>query len=74
MSIELKRKLKGLWMSRTHWGAAFLSLMVGITPNLTTWLEFKLTPEHFALAGMVIYVVVNGLRWITKTPLEEKGE
>jgi len=74
MSIALKRKLKGLWLSRTHWGAALLAFWIGVTPQLTTWLQLKLSPENFALAGIAIYVFVNVLRWITTKPLEEKGK
>jgi len=74
MSIDFKRKLRGLWKSRTARAGALLGFLVSIQPALMTWLNYKLTPADFALAGLLITGTIWILRWITATPLEDKGK
>ena len=73
MEIEIERKLRGLWRSRTHWAGALLGILVGAIPQIERFLEIKLTAEHYAIAGIVLYGVIGFLRWITTESLEEKG-
>ena len=73
MRAEIKRKLRGLWRSRTHWAGALLGVLVGATPQIERLLEIKLTAEDYAVAGVVLYGVIGFLRWITTEPLEDKG-
>lgn len=74
MNIQLKRKLLGLWRSRTAWAGTLLGLLVAVQPALIAWLNYKLTPSDYALAGLVITGAIWVLRWITETPLEDKGK
>lgn len=74
ITLKTQRKLRGLWKSKTHWAAVIISSVVSAQPLLSKWLEYKLTPENFALSGLIIYFVFNALRWITEQPLEDKGK
>jgi hypothetical protein len=72
MGIEFKRKLRGLWHSRTHWAGALLGILVGATPQIERLLQIKLTADDYAIAGVMLYGSISFLRWITTQPLEEK--
>lgn len=74
MSTSIKRKLRGLWRSRTHWGGAVLAFAIGLQPLLMGWLNYRLTPASYAFAGVIVYCVMQGLRWITRESLEDKGK
>jgi hypothetical protein len=74
MFTKLKRKLKGLWRSRTHWAGVLLGVLVGATPQIEKFLQIKLSEDDYALAGAVLYGIISFLRWITTQPLEEKGD
>jgi hypothetical protein len=74
MGIEFRRKLRGLWRSRTHWAGALLGVLVGATPQIERLLQIKLTADDYAVAGVVLYGVISFLRWITTQPLEDKGK
>lgn len=74
MSVLLKRKLLGLWKSRTHMASLLLSVLVGSTFQIQEWLKYKLDAADYALAGAVLYAAINVLRWITTLPLEEKAK
>jgi hypothetical protein len=74
MMLEFKRKLRGLWRSRTHWAGALLGVLVGATPQIERLLQIKLTADDYAIAGVMLYGSISFLRWITTQPLEEKGD
>ena len=74
MGIEIERKLRGLWRSRTHWAGALLGVLVGALPQIERLLEIKLTAEDYAIAGVVLYGIISFLRWITTEPLEKKAD
>ncbi len=74
MSEIFVRKLRGLWRSRTHWAALLLGVLVSAQPQIESYLKIKLTPEDYAFAGMVIYIVISALRWVTTDSLEDKGK
>lgn len=75
MNIEkLKAKLRGMWRSRMMWLGLALTAISGIQPMLMNWLQFKLAPEDYALAGMIVGGLVMVLRWVTEKPLEAKAK
>jgi hypothetical protein len=55
METDIKRKLRGLWRSRTHWAGALLGVLVGATPQIERFLQIKMTADDYALAGVVLY-------------------
>jgi hypothetical protein len=48
-------------------------VLVGATPQIERFLQIKLMPDDYALAGVVLYGLISFLRWITTQPLEDKG-
>jgi hypothetical protein len=69
---SLRKKIKGLWYSRTHWAAVILGLLVGAQSQIEQWLQLQLSAKDYALAGVIIYAVITGLRLITTQPVESK--
>lgn len=74
LSMKIKRKLRGLWKSRTAHAGVVLGFLVSIQPSLMSWLGYKLTAENAVLAGMIVTGTIWALRWITERPLEDKGK
>ncbi len=69
---NLKVRLKNLWKSRTHWAGVFLGMLVAAQSQLMEWIHYKLTAEDYALAGIVITVVISTLRIVTTSDLKDK--
>lgn len=74
MNIKTKRKLLGLWRSRTARAGVVLGFIVTIQPALMAWLNYKLAPADYALAGVIITGVIWLFRWVTNSGLEDKGK
>lgn len=70
--LRFRRKLRALWRSRTVWLGGIVAVGSAIQPQLMDWLRLSLTPEDYALAGVIIGGLIVWLRWITTKPLEEK--
>ena len=66
------KKIKGLWYSRTHWAAVVLGVLVGAQSQIEQWLQLQLSAKDYALAGVVIYAVITGLRMMTTKPIEDR--
>ena len=72
MNITFKRKLRGLWKSRTQWAGALLGMLIAIQPMLMEWMGYKLEKEDYILAGMLVTGLISLMRWVTTQPLDKR--
>lgn len=68
----LRRTLRALWRSRTHYAGIALGLIIAAQPALMDWLRYRLDAADYALGGLIVTVVISVMRAITTKPVTEK--
>ena len=67
----MRRKLHGIFRSRTMWFSAILFLLGAISDN-SSYIQDLLDPKVYSVSMFVIGIIISYLRATTTKPLDEK--
>lgn len=67
----MKRRLAGMFRSRTMWFSAILFLLGAISDN-SSYIQDLLDPKVYSISMFVIGIVIAYLRATTTKPLDDK--
>ena len=67
----MKRKLHGLFRSRTMWFSGLLFLLGAISDN-SSYIQSLLDPKVYSISMFVIGIIISYLRATTSKSLEDK--
>ena len=67
----MRRKLHGIFRSRTMWFSAILFLLGAISDN-STYIQDLIDPKIYSVSMFVIGIIISYLRATTTKPLDER--
>ena len=67
----MRRKLNGIFRSRTMWFSGLLFLLGAISDN-SSYIQDLLDPKVYSVSMFVIGIVISYLRSTTTKPLEDR--
>jgi len=67
----MRRKLSGMFRSRTMWFSGLLFLLGAISDN-SAYIQSLIDPKVFSISMFIIGITISYLRTVTNKPLEER--
>jgi hypothetical protein len=67
----MRRKLPGMFRSRTMWFSAILFLLGAISDN-SSYIQGLIDPKVYSISMFAIGIIISYLRTVTNKPLEER--
>lgn len=67
----MRRKLHGMWRSRTMWFSGLLFLLGAISDN-SSYIQDLIDPKVYSISMFIIGIVITYLRATTNKPLDER--
>jgi hypothetical protein len=67
----MKRKVSGMFRSRTMWFSGLLFLLGAVSDN-SSYIQSLIDPKVFSISMFIIGITISYLRTVTNKPLEER--
>ena len=67
----MRRKMQGIFKSRTMWFSGLLFLLGAISDN-SSYIQDLLDPKVYSVSMFVIGIIISYLRATTNKPLEDR--
>jgi hypothetical protein len=67
----MRRKLHGMWRSRTMWFSSLLFLLGAISDN-SSYIQNLIDPKVYSVSMFIIGIVITYLRATTDKPLDQR--